>query len=275
MEPVSSEQLRIQYLNTDRSVNIQETLKQQKQLQEGGLEGIEIRQGAKNLGKDDFLKLLITQLSHQDPTQPVSDQQFIAQMAQFSSLEQMQNIASGLAKMGERQAYGIVGKFVIGKDFTTGEPVSGVAKALFYDNSGQVFLKVGGRAIHLNDVTLVGDPSDFRREAGGTGELTQESHSRQESLSKPAGSTNPQGLQNDASPSNAKMEKEKDAVERDVKKQEGQEKDLHREENHQVPVEKTDSRKEPQVDRIHPRMRQELERNYGYTAVISGRSFAG
>lgn len=48
------------------------------------------------LGKDAFLNLLITQLQHQDPTNPTDDAQFLAQLATFSSLEQLQEMNKSL-----------------------------------------------------------------------------------------------------------------------------------------------------------------------------------
>ncbi len=50
----------------------------------------------KELGKDDFLQLLITKMTHQDPLNPMQDEDFVAQLAQFSSLEQMANINESL-----------------------------------------------------------------------------------------------------------------------------------------------------------------------------------
>ena len=53
------------------------------------------------LGRDAFLQLLVTQMSHQNPLQPQEDGAFIAQLAQFSSLEQLTNIDSTLKGMAE------------------------------------------------------------------------------------------------------------------------------------------------------------------------------
>jgi len=58
--------------------------------------------GLQELGKSEFLKLLIAQLQHQDPLNPVQNEEFVAQLATFSSLEQLISINEGVSKITEQ-----------------------------------------------------------------------------------------------------------------------------------------------------------------------------
>ena len=107
------------------------------------------------LDKNDFLKILITQLSHQDPTQPMDDKAFISQMAQFSSLEQMSNMSEGLTKVADlisrSQAVSLLGSAVeIGSGEST---VSGVVEAVTSGNFPQVL--VNGQYYDFSQVQKV------------------------------------------------------------------------------------------------------------------------
>jgi flagellar basal-body rod modification protein FlgD len=78
------------------------------------------------LGKDDFLKLLITQLQNQDPMKPMEDKEFISQMAQFSSLEQMKNMNTSMLTV---QASGMIGDKVKWNGDENG-PLDGLVKGV-------------------------------------------------------------------------------------------------------------------------------------------------
>ena len=113
-----------------------------------------------NLGKEDFLKILLTQLAHQDPTAPMEDKEFIAQMAQFSSLEQMTNMAADFARMARMlrvtEASGSLGKAV--EINTENETVHGVVRAITRDEMPQIL--VNGRFYNWDHVTTVFDPEN-------------------------------------------------------------------------------------------------------------------
>lgn len=114
------------------------------------------QRGSTELGKDEFLKLLVCQLQNQDPLNPQDDTDFIAQLAQFSALEQMTNMNS---TMTSTSAYSLVGKEVIvqTKD-STGEykEVRGTVDYVEMKN-GEAKLSIDGNTYSLDDLVQVMD----------------------------------------------------------------------------------------------------------------------
>lgn len=105
------------------------------------------------LDKDDFLKLLITQLTHQDPLNPMEDKEFIAQMAQFSSLEQLTNLNAGLESMTNfamTNAVNYIGRTVTFYN-SDGEELSYKVTSVTF-NQGEVTLHYDGGSVPLENV---------------------------------------------------------------------------------------------------------------------------
>lgn len=110
------------------------------------------------LGKDDFLKLLITQVQNQDPMNPSSDTDFIAQMAQFSSLEQMQNLNKSFSYS---TGISLMGKYIsaeITDDAGDTKYIDGKVESVSVIN-GEVHAVVGEDDVPVDKITWVGDES--------------------------------------------------------------------------------------------------------------------
>ncbi|HEX4519275.1 MAG TPA: flagellar hook capping FlgD N-terminal domain-containing protein [Gaiellaceae bacterium] len=110
------------------------------------------------LGKDDFLKLLVDQLKNQDPTSPTDSSTFMAQLAQFSSLEQQTNMSETLTGLASTDAV-TQGVDLIGRNLTftrsDGSSGTGVADAITVAG-GSVVIDVDGENVDPADVTGVG-----------------------------------------------------------------------------------------------------------------------
>jgi flagellar basal-body rod modification protein FlgD len=107
------------------------------------------------LGQEDFLKLLVTQMSQQDPMNPVKDGEFIAQMAQFSALEQSKTMMQDMASL---RASSLIGSTVTvnDKDSATGM-ATGIVTSVVMDK-GVPKLFVNGSRYDLADVLRI-DPT--------------------------------------------------------------------------------------------------------------------
>lgn len=110
-----------------------------------------------DLDKDAFLSLLVTQMQYQDPLEPTTNEEYLAQMAQFSALEQMQNLNSSYSM---QQAYSLVGKTVMGlytnEASSESEYVTGIVDYASL-KSGKTYVTVDGKDIPVAGIEMVFD----------------------------------------------------------------------------------------------------------------------
>jgi flagellar basal-body rod modification protein FlgD len=151
-----------------------------------GLEPVSIYAGesssneVSSLGKDAFLNLLVTQLRNQDPLSPMDSTQFTAQLAQFSSLEQLSNINDNLgilqlyqASINNSQAVGFIGRTVksLGNSVYFAEGVqaemhfelAGEASEVFihiYDSKGNFVKTMECGSLNAGDQSIEWDGTD-------------------------------------------------------------------------------------------------------------------
>ncbi|HON56919.1 MAG TPA: flagellar hook capping FlgD N-terminal domain-containing protein [bacterium] len=124
---------------------------------------------ASALGKDQFLQLLSTQLRYQDPLNPMSNDQFIAQMAQFSSLEQMQNLNKTMTNYvqssGSLGVLNLLGTSIDAEIVTTVqgnttiEKVSGVVVSIDLSGSEPKLTTMQGKTVKLSEVKTTRVPN--------------------------------------------------------------------------------------------------------------------
>jgi flagellar basal-body rod modification protein FlgD len=112
---------------------------------------------AAGMGKDDFMKLLMTQLQNQDPMKPMEDKEFISQLAQFSSLEATEKMTQQIEDLTGAQmliqAATLIGKQVSAK-LESGETVSGPISQV-HMISGKPMAVVNGKEIATSLITSV------------------------------------------------------------------------------------------------------------------------
>ena len=119
----------------------------------------------KELGKEEFLQILVTQLRNQDPMQPLQDKEFIAQMAQFSSLEQSMNMSNEIKAL--RNSAGMVAS-LIGMSATwmntakdgSAQNGSGVITSIVW-RDGVQYATINKSEVPVSDIlSLTYDPAD-------------------------------------------------------------------------------------------------------------------
>ncbi len=116
-----------------------------------------IKEGNNDLDKQAFLKLLVAQMKYQDPMEPTDNTEYVSQLAQFSSLEAMNNVSQSVDL---QRATGLIGKVVTASisDSVTGVATEKTGSVQFVSQSGnKTYLTIDGEQYELDDVSKVWD----------------------------------------------------------------------------------------------------------------------
>jgi flagellar basal-body rod modification protein FlgD len=109
-----------------------------------------------SLGQNQFLQLMMDQLRHQDPTSPSDPSQYLSELAQFSSLEQMNNVAtsttSGATDTANTQAIALIGHSVTYTD-ASGAGQTGTVSKVQFTSSGPTLTIGSSSGVPLTSVT--------------------------------------------------------------------------------------------------------------------------
>jgi flagellar basal-body rod modification protein FlgD len=114
-------------------------------------EALASRIPSRTLGQDDFLELVVAQMTNQDPLNPRQDTEFIAQMAQFTALEQSKTMQADIELL---RADSMIGRYVELNDSTTGKVVKGQVSAVQVEE-GKPKLIINGLPYGLSSVLSV------------------------------------------------------------------------------------------------------------------------
>ena len=114
-----------------------------------------------SLQMDDFLQLLTSQISNQDPLEPMKDTEFISQMANIASLEQMQQFTQGFESFADSQkdmvAQAYLGRMVSISE--QGSEVSGLVESVEKSEDGTISVIVSGKNYDPQSITRVSLPN--------------------------------------------------------------------------------------------------------------------
>jgi len=119
-------------------------------------------QNAASAGMEMFQTLLLAELENQDPLEPMQNQEFVSQLAQLNSLQELQDMNTNMTELlngrSLSEAANLIGKEVLGHSAADFSEISGLVKSVYLE-SGEVYLKTDAGRMKMKDILEVTEPA--------------------------------------------------------------------------------------------------------------------